>query len=79
MEWSTKTVLSYLTDRAKAELDNLVIIFKNNDRQKHKQTLTKLSFSSGFINMSNVQASDIPYSLVKYLSKLWRIFFIKVD
>ena len=58
VEWSTKTVLNHFTDKARAELDILAIKFKNNHRQKHKQTFPKISFSSGFTNLSKVQASE---------------------
>ena len=54
VEWSAKTVINHLTDKTKAELDNLAIRFKNNHRQKYKQTFPKISFASGFTNLSNI-------------------------
>ena len=54
VEWSAKTIINYLTDKTKAELDNLAIRFKNNHCQKYKQTFPKISFASGFTNLSNI-------------------------
>merc|ERR1711884_690327 len=58
VEWSAKTVINHFTDKTKAELDNLAIRFKNNHRQKYKQTFPKISFASGFTNLSNIRASE---------------------
>ena len=37
---------------------NWPIEFKNKHRQKHKQTFPKISFASGFTNLSNIRASE---------------------
>ena len=63
VEWSAKTVINHLTYKTKAELDNLAIRFKNNHRQKYKQTFPKISFASGFTNLSNIQASECVFIL----------------
>ena len=58
IEWSVKTVIDHLTDNTKAKLDGLAIEFKNTHHQKHKQTFPKISFASGFNNLSNIKASE---------------------
>ena len=58
VEWSVKTVLDYLTDKTKEKLDDLAIKFKNKHWQKHKQTFPKISFASGFTNLSNIKAAE---------------------
>ena len=58
VEWSVKTVLNYFTDKSKAKLDHLAIELKNKHQQKHKNTFPKISFASGFTNLSNICASE---------------------
>ena len=52
VEWSVKTVLNHMTNGTKKALDQLAIEFKDTHRQKHKQTFPKISFASGFTNLS---------------------------
>ena len=50
--------MDHLTDKPKELLDELAIDFKNKHRQKHKQNFPKISFASGFTNLSQIRASE---------------------